>query len=172
MSEIPGAQGFESNPGQGVTESREGSHEDQSIEIDDTLDIESSQQDVIVDSIIRSPQNCNTDDTVLTSNVENVVRDITPANILPIITEVVGATAELEDNNNERTNNAQLGVPLKAIDDNVCAIINDLMEGGSPSKPINRRERVKRTAEKEVNDADKPIIGNKRIRRPKKIFSL
>ena len=172
MSEIPGAQGFESNPGQGVTESREGSYEDQSIEVDDTLDIESSQQDVIVDSIIRSPQNCNTDDTVLTSNVENVVRNITPANILPKITEVVGATAELENNNNERTNNAQLGVPLKAIDDNVCAIINDLMEGGSPSKPINRRGRVKRTAEKEDDDADKPIIGNKRIRRPKKIFSL
>ena len=172
MSEIPGTQGFESNPGQGVTESWEGSHEDQSIEIDDTLDIESSQQDVIVDSIIRSPQNCNTDDTVLTSNVENVVRNITPANILPIITEVVGATAELEDNNNERTNNAQLGVTLKAIDDDVCAIISDLMEGGSSSKPINRRGRVKRTAEKEDDDADKPIIGNKRIRRPKKIFSL
>ena len=172
MSEIPGAQGFESNPGQGVTESREGSYEDQSIEVDDTLDIESSQQNVIDDSIIRSPQNCNTDDTVLTSNVENAVRNITPANILPIITEVVGATAELEDNNNERTNNAQLGVTLKAIDDDVCAIISDLMEGGSSSKPINRRGRVKRTAEKEDDDADKPIIGNKRIRRPKKIFSL
>ena len=93
-------------------------------------------------------------------------------NILPIITEVVGATAELEDNNNERTNNAQLGVPLKAIDDNVCAIINDLMEGGSSSRPINRRGRVKRTAGKVDDDADKPIKGNKRIRRPKKIFSL
>ena len=174
MSEIPGVQGFESDPGQGVTEGREGSYEDHSIEVDDTLDIESSQQNDIDDSTIRSPQNCNNDDIVLTSNVENVVRvrNITPSNILPMITEVVGATAELEDNNNERTNNAQLGVTLKAIDDDVCAIIKDLMEGGFSSKPINRRGRVKKTAEKGDNDADKPIISNKRIRRSKKIFSL
>ena len=172
MAEIPGAQGFESDPGQGVTDGREGSYEDQSIDVDDTLDVEFSQQDIVDDSIIRSPQNCNNDDTVLTSNVENVVRNITPVNILPIITEVVGATSELEGNNNEMTSNAQLGVTLKAIDDDVCAIISDLMEGGSSSKPINRRGKVKRTAEKEDNDADKPIIGNKRIRRPKKIFSL